>query len=80
MEAAKMEGISISNSKQYQTNCLVITKKGLNPDEVIEYAYEKNAIYTDADGDQFVVDFQIPGENRRVGPELYSENALRSSL
>lgn len=65
-------------STQYGTLCLVLAQgEALEPDIIIEECRELGAIfYEDGPDDEcFVVDI-----GRGVGPELWTENALRRSV
>lgn len=63
-------------AQQYEKPCLILNEEDMNrsPRELIQTALNMGAIYEDADGVHFVV--QFPGRPQ----ELYTERAFRSSL
>lgn len=72
------EGFHVAVSEQFGTNCVVIETLDVDPDRVIAWANQVNAIYHEGIYEYFVVDFQV--NNRLDGPDCYTESALRSSL
>ena len=67
----------ISTSGQYGVPCIKIDQPGPSAEEVITACRDHGAVfYEDGPDDEcFVVDI-----GRGVGPELYTERALRGSL
>ena len=65
-------------SDQFKKACIVV-EAGDNLDEIIEDADNKDAYYFDGEDNCFVISFEDKPE-RLVGPELYTEEALRRSF
>lgn len=65
-------------SDQFKKPCVVI-EAGDTLDEIIKQAYDEGSLYFDGEDNCFVVDFRDKPE-RLVGPELYTEEALRRSF
>ncbi len=62
---------------QYDCPCVVIEGPE-EPDAVIAFAKEIGAINRDEGDEDYVIEFRH--DDRLVGPEVYTEEALRSSL
>lgn len=60
-------------SSQYISNC-VVAEDGDNVERVLDLCWKTGAVRT-VDGVEFVVQLR-----QEVGPELWTEDALRSSL
>lgn len=65
-------------SDQYKKGCVVV-EAGDTLDEIIAKANDEGAFYFDGEDECFVIDFRDKPE-RQVGPELYTEEALRRSF
>lgn len=65
-------------SDQYKKGCVVV-EAGDTLDEIIEKAKDNDAFYFDGEDECFVISFEDKPE-RLVGPELYTEEALRRSF
>lgn len=73
-------GLKVARSIQFECSCIVIETDDASPDDVIKLAREHGATYEEAEGTSFVVEFVLPRAEDNVGPEVYSESALRRSL
>jgi len=66
----------LTESYQYKCNCVLVEPKDKNPDTIIEFAEEHGAIYYDEPDSKNYVATLRPN----VGPELWTERALRRSI
>lgn len=71
-------------ASQYGCPSVIIDDVDNDEDRVIEFARSIRATVYDEGTEDYVVDFRIsPGKvgfNRHVGPEIYTEESLRSSI
>jgi hypothetical protein len=61
-------------SVQYGVPC-VVAEAGDTADDILEWCSEEGAVLDHGDGDEFVVELRPD-----IGPELYTEAAIRRSL
>ena len=73
-----MFGIQIGWAEQYETSSVIVTSTDVDPTEVLLAAQGVDAIYYEDSEPCYVIDFRV--DDHRVGPELYTERALLSSL
>lgn len=66
----------LTESNQYNCNCVLVELGDNDPDTIIEFAEEHGAIYYDEpDSKNYVATLRS-----NVGPELWTERALRKSI
>ena len=73
------EHLQTTWSTQFQSWCVVITSLEVDPEVLISYAVDIDAWHQGGDPG-YVIEFRLEGDHRSVGPEIYTERALRAAL
>lgn len=72
--------LSVGLSTQFSCVSVVIERPGATADEIIRLADSVKARYHDGEDDCVVVDDRTVPAEQQVGPEVYTESALRRSF